>query len=483
MLDASDDQIGQLAANLTRGSIVAAAGCGKTEQIARAVALSNCRRLILTHTHAGVDAISKRLKVLRVPKEKYRVDTIAGWCLRFSASFPKRSGIAEVAPRSMAEWNAVYAAAAQLIRSGAVSGVIESSYGGVFVDEYQDCTRLQHDVVKILAEQMPVCVFGDPLQAIFDFRGQEPVDWEVEVFKDFPKEGELTTPWRWKNAGNDELAEWLKAVRRDLEHDGPVDLTNRPACVKWSLMPADERFRQAVVIRECLAVMGDTNNGNLIVIGDSANVNGRAYLAKSLAKKGFSNVEAINCKELYAAGKTIEQAVGIESFKALLAFVSKCMTGTEKAALEKAVQSRIAGRRQGQAKFRELLPIIDEIVSAKSDKAMLAFLQAMQVREGAHTFRKELFSCMCSALQIKSVRGSSTLLDAIWEVQNRIRHAGRKFPKRSIGSTLLVKGLEFDSSVIVYSGSMTCRDWYVALTRATKAIRVISPAERFIPCT
>jgi DNA helicase IV len=59
------------------------------------------------------------------------------------------------------------------------------------------------------------------------------------------------------------------------------------------------------------------------------------------------------------------------------------------------------------------------------------------------------------------------LKDTIWEVQNRLRHIGRIIPKRAIGSTLLVKGLEFDHAVIIHTDSMSRKDWYVALTRAT----------------
>lgn len=144
-------------------------------------------------------------------------------------------------------------------------------------------------------------------------------------------------------------------------------------------------------------------------------------------------------------------------------------------------QARLAGRRQGQAKFGDVLPITDTIIRTGSDEAMLAFLRAMQERAGTHLYRKEMFFAMRSALQIKSTGRYESLPDAVWEVQNRIRHAGRKFAKRSIGSTLLVKGLEFDHAVIVHAANMTRKDWYVALTRATKSVRVVSLALRFTP--
>jgi hypothetical protein len=185
MVDEADSDFATLAASVKCGSMVAAAGCGKTEQIARATQIADGRRLILTHTHAGVDALRKRLKRHGVTGDKFRVETIAGWSLRYGISFPKRSGLQCELPRDDSDWNGVYEAVGTLVNSGAVSSVLRSSYAGIFVDEYQDCSKLQHEVVKGIASHLPVCIFGDPLQAIFDFKGQKPVDWDADVFPCF----------------------------------------------------------------------------------------------------------------------------------------------------------------------------------------------------------------------------------------------------------------------------------------------------------
>jgi len=98
-----------------RAFVIAPAGCGKTQLIAEAVYLDAARRsLILTHTHAGVDALRKRLKALGAAASTYQVDTIAGWSLRLAVSFPNTSGITTLRPVKE-QWDAVYVAAAHLL--------------------------------------------------------------------------------------------------------------------------------------------------------------------------------------------------------------------------------------------------------------------------------------------------------------------------------------------------------------------------------
>lgn len=157
------------------------------------------------------------------------------------------------------------------------------------------------------------------------------------------------------------------------------------------------------------------------------------------------------------------------------------MTGVENADYLAAVESRQAGGRLGTAKFGDLVATGVVLAANASDEALLNLMQGFHDKTSTHLFRREMFSAMRSALRIKSARQSGSLADAIWEVQNRIRHAGRTIGKRSIGSTLLVKGLEFEHAVVVHADNMTKKDWYVALTRATTTLTILSPSERFAP--
>jgi DNA helicase-2/ATP-dependent DNA helicase PcrA len=475
----NDDDIARLAIGVRRGSIVAAAGCGKTEQIARAVGESDNRRLVLTHTHAGVDAVTKRLRKYQIPTAKYRIATIAGWCLRLAASFPQRSGIAATVPTTSAEWEAVYLAGTRLLDSGAVDGVLLASYGGCFVDEYQDCTKQQHEVVSRLANLLPTCVFGDPMQAIFDFRGQQPVDWNKDVFPLFKCSAELSTPWRWSL--NQEMADWVRTVRIALDSGNGIDLRSRPRCVSWTAFPADPRFHQGAVVAECLKSMREPVQSSLIVIADSTSENRRSALAQKLARQGFANLEPIGCKALQMAAHALDRCTGLARAKAVIDFASKCMTGVDRADLLRALDARQQGRRLGTSKFGALFPLSDQVISGNSEQALLNLLDALQDRPDTYLYRREMYFAMRSALQMKATRQLPKMSAAVWEVQNRTRHAGRRLGIRSIGSTLLVKGLEFDRAIVVAEGAMTSKDWYVALTRATRGVRIIARTEDLRP--
>jgi len=56
-----------------------------------------------------------------------------------------------------------------------------------------------------------------------------------------------------------------------------------------------------------------------------------------------------------------------------------------------------------------------------------------------------------------------------------MRHTGRPISHRKlIGTTLLVKGLEYDHAVILEADILDAKDLYVAMTRGSKSLTIIS---------
>jgi DNA helicase-2/ATP-dependent DNA helicase PcrA len=212
-------------------------------------------------------------------------------------------------------------------------------------------------------------------------------------------------------------------------------------------------------------------------------MNARAALGQKLAALGFSIVEPLGCTDLYGFAKKIEQATGFVRLERAMDFLCACMTHTDAAAFVKSVKAHQSGRKLGVAAFGDLIAKGVAIAEGGADGDLLELMYGFQGRDGCRVYRREMFFAMRSALKIRCAREFDSLVDAIWEVQNRIRHAGRTIGKRSIGSTLLVKGLEFDHAVIIHASNMTRKDWYVALTRATTSLVILSTSECISPAT
>ncbi|AXI49291.1 DNA/RNA helicase (plasmid) [Sulfitobacter sp. SK012] len=475
MTELSQEEVTAIIRATKAGSVIAAAGCGKTEQIVRTVkAISedpefSKRCLILTHTFAGVDVLQKRLRKLNVPASSYRLDTIASWSLRFAKSYPKTSGIKKTNPLSNKDWSAVYPAVVKLLGSRNIDEVILATYACVFVDEYQDCSPSQHEMIVELKRLVPVCIFGDPLQSIFEFDGV--VDWIEVVEKNFPNIAKLTTPWRWKNENsNAALGEKLVELRKQIEFGGPLDFRMDESGIQRQWLPDDPGLRSGKVRNMCLETMD--LEGTLVVVAQSASEASRANIAKKLAKQRFAVVEPVSCKPLAKHVNLIEQSNDGGRLSAVLDFIKLCVVGL-RADFASSVNSHQNGKSAGRLKFGELIDVGDRVAKPDGLIHVLELIEGILDRDDIFPYRRELLSMMLSALRTSRTTGAA-LSEAAADVESKTRHLGRHVARRSVGSTLLLKGLEFEHVVIVEYEGMTKEDWYVALTRATKSVIVLS---------
>ncbi len=214
-------------------SIELPAGTGKTQLVAALAALAmerGERALILTHTNAGVEALRRRLRGFNVHGSSVRVDTIASWSFGLTGRYPFLSG---VSVGSQPEWSRsteYYGGAAKAVRTRAMRRMLGASYDFVIVDEYQDCVVEQHDLVLAIQESLPVCVFGDPLQNVFNFKGNVTVKWATDIIPTWHAVTLPVFPWRWYGH-NEQLGEWLLGIRQNLYDGAPVDLRSAP--VVW----------------------------------------------------------------------------------------------------------------------------------------------------------------------------------------------------------------------------------------------------------
>ncbi len=457
----------------SKGYVIAPAGYGKTHLIALAVKVTSHRQLILTHTFAGVNSIKTKMNLLGVPSSRYQVDTIASWTLRLCLSYPKTSGWATEYPSSK-QWNRLYESCRELLAKEFIRYVICSTYSGVYVDEYQDCSELQHSFVCALADFLPCRILGDPLQAIFDF-ADKPVDWDNSIYPHFQCLGELQTPWRWhKEGANKLLGDWLNEARNALMAGQKVDLTvalpKGVSTVSVDLNDFDNPKR--------LDLFYKFLNYDATVIamyaGDQQSKNKSHKLAQSLAGK-FSSIEEVEGKDLFTFLNRFQSAKTVSAgFLLALKFAKKCFTGVD--------DTLTAGTKRGEVakkikttKYPVILNAANCYLTDPTSKNLRSFFCLVRDNPKTGTFRRDLLNRFLNVLRINIVDGATTLLESAHTYQMEFRHSGRPLRHtKLIGTTLLVKGLEYDHAVILDADSLSLKELYVAMTRGSKSLTILT---------
>jgi DNA helicase-2/ATP-dependent DNA helicase PcrA len=456
---------------ITRGTVTAPAGCGKTQLIADALADHRGSKpiLVLTHTNAGVAALRGRLDSAGVLRSAYRLSTIDGWAIRLIASFPGRSGhnpeILGLATPTR-DYPAIREAAWKLLQAGHVNEVLKASYAHLIVDEYQDCSVPQHFIVYFISLILPTCVLGDPMQAIFGFRGNTLADWNQQVCAHFPVAAELATPWRWRNVGADALGQWLLEARRLLAAGQKVDLrTGPPAHVTWiqTIPPNDHPQRLAAA-----RTPSPNPDGRVLLIADSRNRASQQNFASQTP--GASTVEAVDLQDLIAFGSSFDVA-SPGALGQLLTLAHSVMTNVGMAELTRRLESLARGTARNPPTEAESSAL--SFRRAPSISAAAALLSELRAMPNVRVHRPAILYGVLKALREASP-GTVALAEAARRVRDENRLLGRPLPKRAVGSTLLLKGLEAEVAVILNTEGMNVQHLYVAMTRGSMKLVVCS---------
>lgn len=447
------------------GSVTAPAGCGKTHLIAAALLQHQGRLpvLVLTHTNAGVAALRLRLNKMGVPTSAYRVATIDGFAKRIATSFPRRSGIdpqvLELANPNR-DYPAIRSAAITALEGRHLDGVLSASYARLFVDEYQDCSVTQHGIVRNLAIALPVCVLGDPMQAIFGF-AERLIDWQADVLPNYPPIGELTDPWRWTNVGAPDLGTWLLEVRNALKGGHKVDVRTLPQRVEYvRVSPAQDDIRRQIALR----ARAETHRGSVLIIADSRNVVGRHQLASQTP--GATVVETVDLRDLTSFGRLFDPGAH-DAVSRLLAFAGSLMTNLAVAQTLQRLNSLRTGRARNPPTDAETALLAFERTRNlhSAHEAIVCLREQANVR----VYRHEVLERCLRALR-HAADGHCSFYEATVLERERFRQRGRPLASRNIGSTLLLKGLEAEVAAILHPEQMDARHLYVALSRASHRI-------------
>lgn len=465
-----------LAAHQGAGYVVAPAGYGKTYLIAASTARSDRRQLILTHTYAGVNALRAKMRALGVRDRLYRIDTIASWSLRLALCYRATSGWREERPADNARWSALYESVARLLDQEFIRRILRASYGGLYVDEYQDCSVAQHAIVLKLARDLPCRVLGDPLQGIFDFAGQDSIDWARDVEGHFERLGALEVPHRWQQVGADDLGAWLRNARTRLESGQPIDLNaDRTPSVTFIQGAADPQGFTQTQGNTCRYFNCDGAQKVIAIHKGSQEYKAKCHsLSRNLGGR-FSSIEEVEGKDLFSFIRKVEEAVtDANRLKEIIEFAKRCMT---------AVDANLpAGTRRGeyvniQANTRnpQAAQMANAYLAAPSADAARSFLLALKNTDAVEIVRSDLFHRALGVLGKNALHPELSLSEAAELYQGEFRYKGRPVGRRKlIGTTLLVKGLEFDHAIVLDATSLSRKELYVALTRGARSLTIIS---------
>lgn len=412
-----------------RGMIVAPAGCGKTYLITETLRVRTTKPyLVLTHTTAGVAALKQRLKRLGIPHRNYRVATIDGWAIVIANMFPSSCMMREAPENPRSFYPELRNVVNSFLRGGHIEDIIRSSYSRLLVDEYQDCDIAQHALICAISDILPTVVFGDPMQAIFDFGGITIPCWNM-VQGHFPQVASLNTPWRWNNVEKQVLGQWILNARNILIEGGSVNLLTCPACINWCKLTGNARTDSQNRI-SCQYGLRNHNTEPLMIIGDSSNAASRHKFAQMT--NGIDVVEPVELSDVMGAASNFDANQGIQLVEQVLAFATTVMTGVKRASLLQRLESILAGRNRTPPIPVELAA--KSIVQQGSKESILELLYQLEQQPDSKIYRKCAFSALKAAVVLSISDPNMSIKEAASMIREQRRHSGdKRLPCRALG--------------------------------------------------
>lgn len=474
-----------------RGLLIAPAGHGKTTAIADCLLQcpdGSCQ-LVLTHTHAGIASLKSKFKKKNVPSSRYHLETITGFAQRYVLNYFGSSALPEEDEQN-------YFAVAiencrKLLQTKVVQTIIKLSYDGVFVDEYQDCTIEQHYMIMDLAHDQPLHLLGDPLQGIFSFERTSLVDFDKDLGL-FSRFNPLKYPWRWTES-NLFLGEYIYNLRNTLEKHQTIELKSHPQNGIFVIQCSSEEEK----FKSLQRVIGQHDCNSLLVICPSykdTDKYGRIRLKGDLNDRikikqrvdfynQFSIVDAIDSPEYYKSAKDIDEFLEkcrngrrirkiarlydiIKSLHFNISEVSKWISRKENKFIQRSKNNALAS-----VQLKDMFSFFESEKTFSSLKDVIKFIARLPKIKCYH---RNFYNTVLTCFDIAQTNNIS-MFEAMKLIKNRVRHQGRKIEGKCFGTTLLTKGLEFDT-VIVYDTNKfeDSKNFYVAISRACRKLVIMT---------
>lgn len=460
-----------LAAN--KSIVIAPAGYGKTYTIAEAIAAYRGEKkvLVLTHTHAGIASLREKFQQRGLPLAAYHLDTICSFALKLTKTYHVNKAEIPQDSNASAMFDFAVHHAEIILKAKPIKQMIAIRYDHLIVDEYQDCTIAQHRMLLELSKTLKTHLLGDPLQGIFGFAEQRIVDFNDGSFGPFMENQQsLETPWRWRNAGQNVLGHDLALIRERLIAGHDIDLRDYPS-ICWVVGQREDYARPGTVVKQ--QMYREINRGAVIIHPNFTSVNPRKSVVQQY--KQLQLIEAIDGKEYYQWCSQIDSHSGQALIKVIANMMRNMCSRTCINSWFKENGALVNKRNQEEKEVHSgLVSVLDSLMTSKSYLKMAELVAAIAKLPNQSVYRKEFVRDIYQTL-LDAERLGLSASEAIIRNRNILRQKGRKVSQKSIGNTLLTKGLEFDTVVVLNAQDIRDpRHLYVALTRCCQRLVVVS---------
>ena len=204
-------------------------------------------------------------------------------------------------------------------------------------------------------------------------------------------------------------------------------------------------------------------------------------LARNIGGR-FSSIEEIEGRDLFSFINQVERArTNQMRLKNLVLFAARCMTsvnGNLPAATSRGEHTQIRGNTRNPA----VAAAANAYLATPSSVNMAGFLDALNELPDVQVIRADLFNRITGVLKKHLLHPELTLRAAAERYHSEFRYRGRPVGRRRlIGTTLLVKGLEFDHAIVLDAASLSRKELYVAFTRGARSLTIISTIARLDP--
>tara|TARA_X000000950_G_C13612256_1_gene535834 strand:- start:259 stop:738 length:480 start_codon:yes stop_codon:yes gene_type:complete len=130
----------------------------------------------------------------------------------------------------------------------------------------------------------------------------------------------------------------------------------------------------------------------------------------------------------------------------------------------------------------EVAKLANEYLDNPSSGSLAELLKAIKELDQTNVTRADLLNRVLGVLQKHAIHPELTRDEAAEKYQREFRFKGRPIGNlRQIGTTLLVKGLEYDHAIILDATTLSKKELYVALTRGARTLTIVSTSPLLNP--